>query len=633
MDIHAILKRYWGYDLFRPKQEDIILSVLNGNDTLALLPTGGGKSICFQVPALAKNGICIVVTPLIALMKDQVENLQIRGINAAAIYIGLPNREIEKILRQCEQGEYKFLYLSPERLKNKLLINSVLKMNVNFLVVDEAHCISQWGYDFRPPYLEIAQFRKNLPPQTPVLALTATATPDVVKDIQQKLDFKKENVIQKSFLRENLIYVVLETENKEKRLLQIVRNLQGTGIIYVRNRKKTMEIAHFLIENGITADFYHAGLEVSVREKKQNDWKNDKIRIIVSTNAFGMGIDKPDVRFVIHLDIPDTLEAYFQEAGRGGRDEKRAYAITLYNNTDIINLKKNFESSFPQEKDILAIYQHLCNFYHLPVNEGKGLSFDFDSTLFANTYQLSPLLIYHSLTFLERMEWILLTDSIKNTSKVNIAVDSEELYQIRKNYPKYSNFIETLLRSYQGLFSVLSPINEDEIAQRTNLDKQEVILRLQELNKLGIIIYEQQTKYPKIHFLESRIDPKFAKISKEVYIHRKKVANKQLEAVISYIKSEQKCRSKILLKYFGENSTIDCGYCDVCIARKRANKMDAFMTKIIEDITNILNEKTLSIEELKELLPYKENDIIVAIRFLLGKEIIYQDVEKKFFKK
>ena len=622
MDIHAILEKHWNYSSFRPLQEDIIRSVLAGNDTLALLPTGGGKSICFQVPALAMEGICLVVSPLIALMKDQVENLVKRGVPAAAIYSGMHQREIELVLTNCIRGKLKFLYLSPERLKSDLLKNTVQQMHVNLLAVDESHCISQWGYDFRPPYLEIAQFRKLLPSNVPVLALTATATQRVVEDIQVKLDFKKKNVFQKSFYRENLTYFVFKKEDKLSRLLQIVTRTPGTGIIYVRNRRKTQEIADFLVKNKITADFYHAGLEMKDRERKQNRWMSGKTRIIVATNAFGMGIDKPDVRFVVHLDIPDNLEAYFQEAGRGGRDEKRSYAILLYEDADIRDLHETHKNSFPPMEKIRDVYEALCNYLQIPIGNGESASFDLDVYGFIREFKLNATVTFSSFSFLEKAGFLTFTEAMHNPSKVYIPLSREELYRFQVANEKYDNFIKLLLRSYAGLFTIFVPIREKELALRSNTSVEVVQEVLQQLNARHVIIYQPQTKNPVATFLENRIDSRHLLFSNQVYNDRKQVAEERLDAVLDYVTSSTKCRSRALLAYFGETDSVRCGKCDICLRRNKEELSEEEFEYLQKEIQTLLQNKIDNLDSIIETLHYPEHKIIQVVRWLLDNEKI-----------
>jgi ATP-dependent DNA helicase RecQ len=629
LDIKSILHRYWGYSAFRTMQEDIILSVLEGRDTLALLPTGGGKSICFQVPALALDGVCIVISPLIALMKDQVENLKKRNISAAAIHTGMHVREIDMILNSCLRGENKFLYLSPERLKNTLMQNAIQQMKVCLLAVDEAHCISQWGYDFRPPYLEIAEIRNILPNTVPVLALTATATPEVVKDIQNKLCFKTENVFQKSFIRNNLTYFVLKEEDKLKRLLKIAQKTRGTGIVYVRNRKKTKDIATFLNKHQHSADYYHAGLNMQERTKKQYLWTQGKTRIMVSTNAFGMGIDKPDVRFVVHMDLPDTLEAYFQEAGRGGRDEKRSYAILLYENADIHNLIQNFENSFPSLETIQNVYQALGNYFRIPVGNGEGLTFDFDNNDFARTYHFKPLIAYYALKLIEKSGLILFTDPYSNASKMFIEASREDLYKFQVENAAYDAIIKLLLRSYSDCFTDFTRIYESELAKRANKNINYIIDSLKKLHELGIIIYQQQTEKPRIVFLENRLETKYLLLSEDIYKKRKEVAKARMDSVIQYVGNQTKCRSKQLVAYFGETESVRCGKCDICLERNKMELSALEFDTILESIKPVLQKQDISINALVDHSHYPEEKIIKVVRWLLDNNKIIQSEEKK----
>jgi len=626
---HEIIQKYWGYTSFRLLQEDIICSVLEGRDTLALLPTGGGKSICFQVPAMAMDGLCVVISPLIALMKDQVENLLSRGIAAAAIHSGLHQREIEFILRDCIHKKIKFLYVSPERLKSDLLKNSVQQMDVCLLAVDESHCVSQWGYDFRPPYLDIAEFRKLLPQKVPILALTATATEEVVKDIQLRLNFRAENVFQRSFYRENLTYYVFKEEDKLKRLLQIITRTPGTGIIYVRSRKKTIEIADFLQRNNISADFFHAGLTVWERAVKQNNWMSGKKRIIVATNAFGMGIDKPDVRFVVHIDIPDNLEAYFQEAGRAGRDEKRAYSILLYEEKDIIKLHEDFEISYPPIETIRNVYQAVCNFFQIPIGNGEGATFDFDTHSFRQRYKLNALVVFNSLSFIERAGFISVSDAVNNFSKIYIPLSREDLYRFQVANEKYDNFVKLLLRSYSGLFSCFVPIEEKELAKRANLSVNVITQTLTQLSKKQIIIYQPQTENPQLTFLENRVETRHLSFSQEVYNDRKKAAKNRLDAVIHYTTSNTKCRNKLLLDYFNEKQPLRCGKCDVCLQRNREELSQEEFDDLQENIQSLLEKENLDVSDLVKKIHYPEAKIIQVIRWLLDNEVIDKEMIKK----
>ncbi|MBK9673140.1 MAG: ATP-dependent DNA helicase RecQ [Bacteroidetes bacterium] len=464
--IHQLLKHYWGHSTFRPLQENIIQSILDGTDTLALLPTGGGKSICFQVPALAMDGVCVVISPLIALMKDQVDNLTKRGIKACAVYSGMKKQEIDVLLDNCVYGKIKFLYLSPERLSSELVKVRLSKMKISFLAIDEAHCISQWGYDFRPAYLRIAELRELLPQQK-ILALTATATPEVVKDIQQQLNFKNSKVFIASFERKNLAYIVLQEEDKWNRLLKIVTSLKGAGIIYARNRKRTQEIALFLQRNSITADYYHAGLSPQVRDTKQNNWMLNNCRIMVCTNAFGMGIDKPDVRFVVHLELPDSLEAYFQEAGRAGRDGNKSYGIVLFQSVDSNESMHRLKQGFPTVSEIKSVYQALCNYYKLAIGSGLEITFDFDSADFCNTFNLKANHVFNCLKFLEKEEYLSLSDSSKTNAKLKILLNKQALFDFQVANKDLDILIKTILRSYSGAFDEFILISETELAKRT----------------------------------------------------------------------------------------------------------------------------------------------------------------------
>jgi len=599
--IHEILEKYWGYKSFRPLQEDIINSVLNGNDTLALLPTGGGKSICFQVPAMAKEGICIVVSPLIALMKDQVENLQKKDIKAVAITSAMHKREIDIALDNCVHGKIKFLYLSPERLETEIVKVRIKKMKVNLIAIDESHCISQWGYDFRPSYLKIANLRELLP-NVPLLALTATATSEVVDDIQEKLLFKKKNLLQKSFERKNLAYIVQQEEDKLPRLIKIATNIKGTGIVYVRNRKKTQEIASYLKSNKIAADFYHAGLDGKTRDLKQQNWIENKTRIIVCTNAFGMGIDKPDVRFVVHLDLPDSLEAYFQEAGRAGRDEKKAFAVLLYNNGDKLELQKNIENQFPPIEEIRTTYQALANYFQLATGSGMGVTFNFDIAAFCDTYKLQTITTFNCLKFIEREGYITLSDALYKPARIKIEVNREDLYKFQISNPAYDFFIKILLRSYSGLFDEFAKISEYDLAKKLSTKQEEVIKRLNYLQQVNIITYVPQTELPLLTFTQPRIDAKELNISKENYAQLKKRAIERMEAVLHYAESTQKCRSRLLLAYFGETNTQRCNQCDVCLEENKQHLNNEEFDSISKQIQQLLAVHPMPLKQLVDAI-------------------------------
>lgn len=622
--IHEILKQYWRFSLFREKQEEIINSILNGNDTLALLPTGGGKSICFQVPAMAKDGICIVISPLIALMKDQVENLQRKNIKAIAINSTMHYKEIDIALDNCVHGNIKFLYLSPERLETEIVKARLKKMNINLLAVDEAHCISQWGYDFRPSYLKIAALRELLP-KVPVLALTATATPEVVKDIQEKLLFKKVNVIQKSFERKNLSYVVLHEEDKLQRLIKIAERVKGSGIVYVRNRKKTQEIAAYLKSNNIPSDYYHAGLDALKRGKKQNDWIENKTRIIVATNAFGMGIDKPDVRFVVHIDLPDTIEAYFQEAGRAGRDGKKAYAILLFNHSDEVELKTTIENSFPPIEEIKKTYQALANYYQIPSGSGEGSVHTFDIAKLCDTYNLKAITVFNSLKFIEREGYISLSDAIYQPTRIKLEMNREDLYKFQLSNPNTDAFIKTLLRSYSGLFDSFIKINEFDIAKKANLKKEDVMKRLSYLQQSNVLTYLPQTELPQLTFTKERIDVNNFALSKENYSMLKKKAIEKMESVLNYANSRHTCRSKMLLSYFGEMDVERCNQCDVCLEENRKILHTDDFEDISKQLKQLLAVHSMELKKLvNAVIGHNEEKVLRSIQLLIDDEVLQQ---------
>lgn len=617
MDIKEILLKYWGYSSFRPLQEDIINQVLDDNDCLALLPTGGGKSICFQVPALAKEGLCIVVSPLIALMKDQVENLLSRKINASAIYSGMSKREIDITLDNCVYGKTKFLYVSPERLTTTIFIERVKKMNVNLIAVDEAHCISQWGYDFRPSYLNIKDLREILP-NTPILAVTATATPEVVIDIQKQLDFKQELVLQKSFERKNLSYVVLNEENKLNRLIKILNTIKGTSVVYVRTRKQTKEIASFLQKNNISSDYYHAGLTTAIRSKKQNNWINNITRVMVATNAFGMGIDKPNVRTVIHLNLPDSLEAYFQEAGRAGRDEKKAYAILLTEKADRLDLEQRITNSFPPIEQIKKTYQALANYFQLPIGSGLNESFQFNLNEFCERFNYHPLTVYNCLNFLERENYLVLTQNENSTSKLLFTAKKNDLYEVQVKNRKLDGLIKTIMRSYGGAFDHYIKINETDIAKRLSIDVNIVEQLLHQLIALNIADYIPKTNLPSITYTTERLATERVTISKASYHTRKEIAVKKMESVVYYAFSNHKCRSEILLNYFGEKDVYRCGVCDVCLERNKLDLSDYEFTLVSKQAKELLNNNNLSLTELiNSIKEIREDKTIKVIQWLI----------------
>ncbi|MBL1411264.1 RecQ family ATP-dependent DNA helicase [Sphingobacterium faecale] len=612
----SILKQYWGYDGFRPLQEEIISSVLNGRDTLALMPTGGGKSICFQIPALMQEGICVVISPLIALMKDQVEQLRGRGIEAIAIYSGMGYREIDIALDNCIFGKIKFLYLAPERLYSDLVRERLRYMKVNLWAIDEAHCISQWGYDFRPSYLQIAQLRE-LHPKVPFLAVTATATPHVIVDIQEQLGFVSPHVLSRSFARVNLGYMALEEENKMNRMLRIVKKVGGTGVVYVRNRRETQEVARFLLNHGVPADYYHAGLGMKERSAKQDAWSSNKMRVIVATNAFGMGIDKSDVRFVIHLDIPDSLEAYYQEAGRAGRDEKKAFPVLLYQQADRDRLWTNLENSFPEVSFIQQVYHYLANYYQIAYGSGQGLFFDFDIVEFSKKYTLDLLQTLSALKFLERDGWISLSEAVYIPSRFKFEVDFQELYKFQVQSAKYDPIIKAVLRTYGGVFDFYIPINEYEFAKKLKVPYEVIVELLQGLEKQQIGSYLKSTDKPQLQFLQSRVDYKNLYIDTDFLRERRQIKERQVKAVYAYL-DEEMCRSQALLSYFGELESEVCGVCDLCLSRNFKEEQEL---KIEQGIRVLLLEKPLELHELIDGIPVSDdNRRIQVLRRLVDLE-------------
>ncbi|MBA9076464.1 RecQ family ATP-dependent DNA helicase [Rufibacter quisquiliarum] len=572
-DIHQILKQYWGYETFRPGQEEIITSVLKGQDTLAILPTGGGKSVCFQVPALAQEGVCVVVSPLVALMKDQVENLRKRGISAAALHAGQPERERDLILDNCVYGTTKFLYVSPERLQTELFLERVKRMTVNLLAVDEAHCISQWGYDFRPPYLEIAKLRELLP-QVPVLALTASATEAVKVDIQEKLQFKEPQVFQQSFARKNLSYSVLPTEDKEGRLREILQKMPGTAIVYVRNRRRTVELADWLKRQGIKAAAYHAGLPFQTRTAAQTDWIQDRVRVIVATNAFGMGIDKPDVRLVVHLDLPDSLEAYYQEAGRAGRDGKYSYATVLLGPEDVSLLIRKTEEAYPPLETLKRVYQALANFYQLATGSGAFQSFDFDLAEFSRTYQLSPVEAHYALKQLEGEGLLQLNEGFYSPSKVSFLLGHNELYEFQILNETLEPLIKGLLRLYGGeMYTGFVKISEAGLAKHLNQPEKAIRQQLQHLHQRKVLVYEPQHDGPQVQFTAPRVEAASLPLDQKRLNQFRERALQKAQAVVGYMQNVQQCRTQQILAYFGEKSTENCRICDYCLAEKKKNRL------------------------------------------------------------
>ena len=583
-----ILTKYWGFPLFRPLQEEIIQAVLSGHDTLALLPTGGGKSVCFQVPGLLLPGITIVISPLIALMKDQVEHLKKQKIPAVFIHSGMHQREIDILLDNCIYGIVKFLFLSPERLKTELFVERVKKMKVNLIAVDEAHCISQWGYDFRPPYLEIAVLRETLK-DVPVIALTASATPDVQEDIMQKLCFKNGKSFKKSFVRTNLSYSVFKVEDKEKKLLEILKAVQGTAIVYVRNRKKTKELATLLAAKGISAAYYHAGLTATERAEKQDIWMKNRIRVIVATNAFGMGIDKPDVRVVVNYDFPENLESYYQEAGRGGRDEKKAFAVLLYNELSIQLFDQKVKEAFPEIAFIKKVYQALANYFKVAVGSSAFASFDFVLEEFVKIYKFPPKETYNALKLLEEQGFIELNESFFNPSKCYIAANKETLYAYQVANPSVDALIKILLRLYGGeAFSSFVSISEKIISNTLRWSVQEVQQKLEMLHNTQMLIYERQKTAPQIVFLTPRFDAATLPLDTKRINERKQVKQKQAQTIKAYAQNLTVCRTKILVNYFGEENFESCGVCDICLSRKQNQKEEEQVKATKKEIMDLL---------------------------------------------
>lgn len=569
MTYRDILKHYWGYDDFRGIQREIIESIGAGRDTLGLMPTGGGKSITFQVPALASDGLCIVVTPLIALMKDQVANLRCRGIKAAAVYSGMRSSDVIKVLENCIFGDYKFLYISPERIGSELFIKKIQRVRVSMITVDEAHCISQWGHDFRPAYREIVQLRK-LFPAAPVLALTATATAAVTKDIQQQLGFAQENCYSMSFGRKNLVYVVRRTENKVQELLHILSRIEGTAIVYTQNRKKTKEVCDILVQNGITAEFYHAGLAPDSKDAKEEAWKSGRARVMVSTNAFGMGIDKPDVRLVVHIDLPSSVEAYFQEAGRAGRDGNDAYAVALLGRADSGVVARRLSDNYPSQDFIREIYDEICYYYSMALGDGLDCTYEFSLGDFCKRYHRPTLQTDSALRILTRMGYLEYVEEMEYSSRVRFVVGKDALYRFRGLPADYELLINALLRNYSGLFTETVFIDERYLSRITRLSRHRMYEIFVSLNNRGLIAYAPSKKCPVITFSRHRVLGSELRFAREVYDERKAVFGERLRAMLHYASSEEKCRSRLLLEYFGEHGSQDCCRCDVCVKRRAA---------------------------------------------------------------
>lgn len=614
-----ILEQYWGYDAFRDLQEEIICSIGSGKDTLGLMPTGGGKSVTFQVPALSKPGLCIVITPLIALMKDQVQNLRSKGIKAVAVYSGMSRQEIVVALENCIFGDYKFLYISPERLDTELFRSKLRSMKISMITVDESHCISQWGYDFRPAYLKIAEIR-DLLPGIPVLALTATATPEVVKDIQEKLRFGRENVFRMSFERKNLAYIVRKCENKPDELIRILQKIAGSAIVYVRSRKRAKEVTELLCGKGFSAGFYHAGLDNETKDIRQKAWQTDQCRVMVATNAFGMGIDKPDVRLVVHLDLPDSPEAYFQEAGRAGRDGHKAYAVLLYAKPDKTTLKKRIADTFPEKEYIKQVYEHLNYYYQMAMGDGLGCTYAFDLEDFCRKFKHFPVPADGALKILSQAGYIEYTDEQDNASRLIFTLQREELYKLHDPNPETDAVIRAILRSYTGVFTDYAYIRESSVAVRTGLTPQQVYDCLTALSRRRVIDYIPRRKTPFITYTCKRVELKYLVIPKEVYENRKERYTTRVQAMIDYVETTHICRSRLLLGYFGERNEHSCRQCDVCLAAHASGLKQSEFDEIRQQLLSCIGDAPLAPHILIGRIDADPEKTETVLRYLLDEE-------------
>lgn len=622
MTYKEILKQYWNYDNFRGIQEEIIESIGKGHDTLGLMPTGGGKSITFQVPALAQPGLCLVITPLIALMKDQVRNLRDRGIKALAVYSGMTREEIVVALENCIFGDYKFLYISPERLDTDIFRAKLRNMKINMITVDESHCISQWGYDFRPAYLKISEIREFLP-TVPVLALTATATPEVVKDIQTKLGFREDSrIFRMSFERKNLAYIVRNTESKQEELLHILNSVSGSAIVYTRNRKRTREVAELLINNEITATFYHAGLNNDVKDQRQKSWLSGESRVMVATNAFGMGIDKPDVRLVIHVDLPDSPEAYFQEAGRAGRDGQKAYAVLLYAKSDKATLSKRITDTFPDKEYIRKVYEDVNYYFQMAMGDGLGCTFAFNLDEFCRNFKHFPVQADSALKILTRAGYLEYTDEQDNASRILFTIHRDELYKLRETDPETEKLINVILRSYTGLFTDYAYINEDSLAIRSGLTRQRIYEILLMLTRRHILHYIPRKKTPYIIYTRERQEAGRLAINRDIYEERKESYITRIKAMTEYATAEDKCRSRMLLRYFGEKNEHNCGLCDVCLSKHHSGMKLGEFQEMENQIREQLETSPLSAATLLNRINGEREKAERVLSYLLSEEII-----------
>ena len=612
-----ILLKYWGYSSFRENQEEIIKMILNNKDTLALLPTGGGKSICYQIPSLIMDGICIVVSPLISLMKDQVEDIKSKGIKAIALTSDLNFKEVDIALTNCIFGGYKFLYISPEKLQNELVQSKISEMNINLIAVDEAHCISEWGHDFRPSYRNISLIRE-IHPNSPVIALTATATKDVVSDIQENLNFKKLNLVQSSFYRENLSYIVIKEQDKNRKLINILNKINGSAIVYVKSRKYCEKISKMIVDNNISANYYHAGLNIEQRNKRQENWKKSKSRVMVATNAFGMGIDKSDVRLVIHFHIPSTIESYFQETGRAGRDEKESFAVLLYNSTDEKYLRDFVELHFPSVKEIKECYQNLANHFQIAVNNGEEENFDFDLSDYSEKYKTNSLRTYNILRYLEKENYLKLQNIYNNSSKIHLKMEHSELYKFQISNKYFDPYIKLLLRSYSGLFEDFVNINETLLAGRSKTNENKIIEVLKKLQELEVLDYLPKKQGTQIIYLQNRVDEKYLHLSEDKQKKNKDSEIKRMNFILNYCNQNSACRTEILLSYFGEDQKFRCGKCDICRQRNKLEISDLKFNKIKKQVLIILSEESKTLIEICNLIKdFREEKIIKVINFLI----------------
>lgn len=617
-----ILKEYWGYDSFRGIQETIISSVMDGKSTLALMPTGGGKSICFQVPVLAKEGIGIVISPLIALMKDQVENLNKRGIKAVAIYAGMTYREIDVALDNCVYGDIKFLYVSPERTLTTLFRERLKKMNVSLIAIDEAHCISQWGHDFRPAYLKIPELKEIVSKPVPFLAVTATANKRVLADMIKQLDIEDPAVFKQSFARENLGYLVLHEENKEERLVTILKKANSCGIVYVNTRKRTVDIANYLRGKGINSDYYHGGLNQQDRSKKQEAWINNKTQIIVATNAFGMGIDKPDVRVVVHMDVPANPEAYFQEAGRAGRDGKRAYATLLYKASDKLELEKLHDLGFPDKDVIKKVYNALGNYYQLAIGSGEGESYVFDIGDFGNRFNIKPVTVYNSIKILELNNYLTLSDAIYHPTTLKVLVNVNDLYQYQVRNKTVDTVIRNILRTYPNIFESYKKIDLYTLSKESKISRSKLEDLLKKLQELELVDYIEAHDSPLLTYTNARVNEKTIRLSKESYREREKIKRHQLEVMVKYCETKFICRSRLLLAYFDEKNYKNCGICDTCIEGKKAALNNDDFKVISTKIKAILSTRKLTVKQLVNELTFSEDKTVKVIQFMLDNSLL-----------